>query len=340
MSRIWFGRGVSNHAELLSWVRSHEASKNWTLMVSHFDCFVPCFEEADEYWLEEKELYDDVYVEYALQSCITHRVDVFIPGRQFIALSKRKDEFEALGVKILLPASTEVLEKIEHKNHFYNEIKISPVPGPVFTEFSTVDELDACMEQMNHHFSRLCCKPAVGVFAAGFRVISENIDPFGSFFEPNPFHIEFSDLRFRLGHHAHFAKMLLMEFLEGHEYSIDCFRSQKGELVAVPRCKKHGGQLLSAPQELLDGVEWLAVHFDMKGLFNIQLKQHHGSSRTLEINPRMSGGIAMTRFAGFNFPVAAIAEALGETISLAKPVLGGKVLRREYYMLRQKDVVF
>ena len=89
MSRIWFGRGVSNHAELLSWVRTHELSKNWTLLVSHFDRFASCLYEADECWLEEKELYGKDYVEYVLKSCVEHRVSVFIPGREFIALSKK-----------------------------------------------------------------------------------------------------------------------------------------------------------------------------------------------------------------------------------------------------------
>jgi len=339
MSRIWFGRGVSNHAELLPWIRSHEASKNWTLLVSHFDSFASCLEEADECWLEQKELYGDAYVEYVLKSCVEHRVLVFIPGREFIALSKRKDEFEALGVKILLPASTDVLEKIEHKDQFYREIKWSPLPGPAFTEFSTVDELDTCIKEMNIDFPRLCTKPAVGIFATGFRVITENINPFHNFFQPNPFQIGLADLRLSLGHQDHFPKMLLMEYLEGDEYSVDCFRSQKGELFITPRCKRHGGQFLTAPQGLLDGVKWLATYFDMKGLFNIQLKYQNGITRTIEINPRMSGGIAMTRFAGFNFPVAAIAEALGEQIALPQPTLGGQIIIKEHYTLRQKDIL-
>lgn len=339
MSRIWFGRGVSNHIGLLPWVRSHEASKNWTLLVSHFDRFASCLEEADECWLEQKELYGDSYVEYVQKSCVEHRVSVFIPGREFIALAKRREEFEALGVKILLPASRNVLEKIEHKDQFYRDIKESPVPGPAFTEFSTVDELDTCIKEMNTNFSRLCTKPAVGIFAAGFRVITENMNAFLNFFEPKPFHIGLADLRFTLGHQDRFPKMLLMEYLEGDEYSVDCFRSQKGELFMTPRCKQHGGQFLTAPQELLDGVKWLAAHFDMKGLFNIQLKHQNGITRTIEINPRMSGGITMTRSAGFNFPVAAIAEALGEQITLFKPTLGGQIIKRENYTLRQKDIL-
>lgn len=337
MSRIWFGRGVSNHAELLSWVRTHELSKNWTLLVSHFDRFASCLYEADECWLEEKELYGKDYVEYVLKSCVEHRVSVFIPGREFIALSKKTKEFESIGVKILLPASTGVLEKIEHKDQFYTDIKESPVPGPVFTEFFTVEELDVCYNQMKI-FSRLCTKPAVGIYATGFRVITDNINPFQNFFHPKPFHIGFAELRFSLGHQNHFPKMLLMEFLEGDEYSVDCFRTQKEELFITPRCKRHGGQFLSAPQELLDGVKWLANHFNMKGLFNVQLKHQNGITRTIEINPRMSGGIAMTRFAGFNFPVAAIAEALGERITLLEPTLGGYVVKKDTYTLRKKDI--
>jgi len=331
MSRIWFGRGICNHTELLPWVRSHEASKNWTLLVSHFDRFAYCFHEADEYWLEEKELYGEAYAEYVLKSCVKHKVSVFIPGREFITLSKKVEEFKAIGVKILLSASTEALEKIERKDQFYRDIQDSPIPGPVFKEFSTVNELDACFNEMHIYFPRLCTKPAVGIYASGFRVITENINPFRNFFDPNPFHIGLADLRFSLGHRERFPKMLLMEFLEGDEYSVDCFRTQKNELFIAPRCKRHGGQFLSAPQELLDGVKWLATHFDMKGLFNIQLKHQNGITRTIEINPRMSGGIAMTRFAGFNFPVAAIAEALGEHITLFAPTLGGQVVKREKY---------
>jgi hypothetical protein len=148
-----------------------------------------------------------------------------------------------------------------------------------------------------------------------------------------------NDLRSILAHQESFATMLLMEFLEGDEYSVDCFGTQTGELFMTPRCKRHGGQSLNAPQEVLDGVRALAHHFGMKGLFNVQLKHQEGITRTIEINPRMSGGIAMTRFAGFNFPVAAISEALGESIALPQPTLGAQIIRRENYTLRQKDVL-
>ncbi|MBN2826294.1 MAG: ATP-grasp domain-containing protein [Campylobacterales bacterium] len=339
MSRIWFGRGVSNHAQLLPWIRSHEASQNWQLLVSHYDRNAACLDEADEYWLEDKELYGDAYVDYALQSCLNHQVSVFIPGREFIALSKRVKEFKAMGVKILLSASTQTLTTIENKNEFYSQIAHSPLPGPAFREFGSLKELDESYEAMKGSFGRLCVKPAVGIFAAGFRVIVEKIDAFENFFEPHPFRIELEQLRSILAHRESFATMLLMEFLEGDEYSVDCFGSQSQELYMTPRCKRHGHQLLAAPQEVLDGVRWLAQHFDMKGLFNVQLKYQKGIVRTIEINPRMSGGIAMTRYAGFNFPVAAIAEALGEPITLINPTLGAQIIRRENYTLRQKKVL-
>jgi len=339
MSRIWFGRGVSNHAQLLPWIRSHEASRNWRLLVSHFDRYAPCLDEGDECWLEEKELYGDDYVDYVLHSCKEQGVLVFIPGREFIALSQRVQEFEAMGVKILLPASTQTLITIQHKNEFYRQIEDLPLRGPTFEEFGSVEELDSAFGAMKSRFAKLCVKPAVGIYAAGFRVIKESINPFENFFEPHPFWIEMNDLRSILAHQESFATMLLMEFLEGDEYSVDCFGTQTGELFMTPRCKRHGGQSLNAPQEVLDGVRALAHHFGMKGLFNVQLKHQEGITRTIEINPRMSGGIAMTRFAGFNFPVAAIAEALGESIALPQPTLGAQIIRRENYTLRQKDVL-
>jgi carbamoylphosphate synthase large subunit len=72
--------------------------------------------------------------------------------------------------------------------------------------------------------------------------------------------------------------------------------------------------------------------FNLSGLINVQFKAADEAGedpRLLEINPRMSGGVARTRFAGVNLPWRHVALLLGREIEADVPVGGALIATQE-----------
>ncbi|HEX8478952.1 MAG TPA: ATP-grasp domain-containing protein, partial [Telluria sp.] len=101
----------------------------------------------------------------------------------------------------------------------------------------------------------------------------------------------------------------LMEYLDGHEYSVDCV-GDNGRLVAAVARKKPRtagrGQLIDMRDDILAATTTLAADFGLNGCFNVQYREGGDALRLLEINPRMSGGIGMACVAGPNLPYIAL----------------------------------
>jgi carbamoylphosphate synthase large subunit len=104
--------------------------------------------------------------------------------------------------------------------------------------------------------------------------------------------------------------MLLMAYLDGHEYSVDCVGDHGRLVTAVVRKKpmqSGRGQLIDMRDDILDATAELARLYGLNGMFNVQFREGRGQLHLLEINPRMSGGIGMACVAGPNLPYIALA---------------------------------
>ena len=117
------------------------------------------------------------------------------------------------------------------------------------------------------------------------------------------------DLRRGFSAMDEFRTMLVMEYLDGHEYSVDCV-SDNGRLIcAIPRKKAMvagQGQTIDMRNDILDCVRQLTAVYELNGVFNVQFREGQNGLGLLEINPRMSGGIAMACLAGPNLPYLAL----------------------------------
>jgi carbamoylphosphate synthase large subunit len=125
-----------------------------------------------------------------------------------------------------------------------------------------------------------------------------------------PYHINLQDLRRGLAQLGEFKKILVMEYLPGHEYSVDCV-ADKGRLItAIPRRKSllsGRGQTIDQREDIIQSVTQLAADYQLNGFFNAQFRERKHGLGLLEINARLSGGVAMACLAGPNLPYIGIA---------------------------------
>lgn len=128
---------------------------------------------------------------------------------------------------------------------------------------------------------------------------------------------DLSELQFYL---ADNPSLLLLEYLPGPEYTIDCFTDQDGELRFA------GGRLR---QRISNGISVSAVSVEnpcfglyarlineslsWRGAWFFQLKENtHGTPVLMEIAPRIAGTSGFQRLRGINLPLLALFDAMGQ----------------------------
>ncbi len=135
--------------------------------------------------------------------------------------------------------------------------------------------------------------------------------------------------------------VVVQEHLPGDEVSVDVFVNADGQAIAaVPRMRLSTELGVSScgctfrdpllEQLALDAMATVGL----RGVANVQFRfDADGDARLLEINPRVSGGMALTVAAGANLPLLAVREALGERVD-------DPVEFRELAMVRYREEVF
>lgn len=90
---------------------------------------------------------------------------------------------------------------------------------------------------------------------------------------------------------------MVLEYLEGPEYSIDCLATEEKLIAAIPRLKGSGRvRELVEHFELIQMAHAFHNEYKLPYVFNIQVKYNEGVPKLLEINPRMSGDALQLSF--------------------------------------------
>lgn len=119
---------------------------------------------------------------------------------------------------------------------------------------------------------------------------------------------------------------IVSEFLEGPEYTIDCFSDPKYQLIyfqSREREKIATGISVQTSNVFLDQAEsmarMLSSHFEISGAWFFQLKSdNHGQLKLLEVGIRIGGASGLNRCLGVNLSHLQLYQHLGESISVIK----------------------
>jgi carbamoyl-phosphate synthase large subunit len=258
---------------------------------------------------------DPSFSQVLLDVCAERGIDVLVPtvDSELLVVAERKDEFEAVGTKLVL-ASVETLETCLDKWRLQQACEGHVrVPRCVVAEADfdpTAIELPAFV------------KPRSGSGSRGIALITE-----------------ISGLE-RLPRDG---TMLVQENLPGPEYSLDVLADRDGRVLAVvprERMKVDSGIAVTA-QTVHDPTlerfgRTVAERIGLNGVANVQAKgTADGEPALLEVNARFPGTMPLTVASGVDMPGLCVREALGE------PMPAGELdfepmamvrLMREHYM--------
>ena len=310
MQRVWFNKTFSSVGTAIRLIREADGVGRYHLICSNTNPHAAAFLAAHEAAVEPAGLTGEAYLDWCLAFCRAHRVDIFWPGKEAGPIAAAHARFAAQGTRVLSVASREVLELMHDKARFCAGLDLPLAPPAQFRVVENIDQYDAAYAELRPLHRKLCIKPSEGVYALGFAIIDEERSATELLLAGAAYQINAGDLRAGLAQLATFKPLLLMEYLDGYEYSADCVADHGALVCAVPRKKPHTsgqGQLIELRDDILQACAQLARDYRLNGVFNVQFREGRNGLALLEINPRMSGGIGMACAAGPNLPYLALA---------------------------------
>jgi biotin carboxylase len=309
MQRVWFNKTFSSVTAALNLIRAADSEGRYRLLCSNTTPHVLAALAAHEFALEPSGIKGEEYLDWCLAFCREHGVGIFIPGKEAALISAASPRFAAKGTRVLAVASQEVLHLLHDKARFYQTVNLPIAPPAAFRIVENIDQFDAAYAELRASHAKLCIKPSVSVYGLGFAVIDEERDSAHLLLQGAQYHVGMADLRRGLAPQSPFRTMILMEYLAGHEYSVDCIGEHGRLICAIPRKKplQAGyGQTIELDPDILTACAQLCETYQLNGIFNVQFREGERGLGLLEINPRMSGGIGMACLAGPNLPYLAL----------------------------------
>ena len=286
---------------------------------------------------------DPNFVDTLLEITEREQIDVVFPESSVEVphLAKRKADFEAIGVPVLVSES-DAIAAADNKAKMYEVLAVHSnglVNIPRYLMVNSLDEFIEAANSLGYPDSPICFKPPVGKGSRGFRVIDPHKNRRTLLLEEKPSsrYISFDEAVRVLGE-GDFPSLMMMEFLDGEEVTADsiCLNGDEG-LTAIKSVEEERcgvivqGTLLDRP-DILQQAQAILRTIPLSYCVNIQFV----GDRLIEINPRVSSFIYQDDLI---FPYLAVKLALKETTIDELRKLGSKIkIGRK--MVRYMDQIF
>lgn len=326
---IWFNRTFATTYWVMAMLRENPSRVPVRLFVTHGDHSSPVVAAADVVELEPALLGDD-YVDWALQFCLRHAIDVFVPRLAMVDIARRLADFAAIGVAVLCSPHEGVLT-LADKDATYRSARDRGVAVPPWRVARTADEFAAAFEDLRAELEpteRICMKPTVGVGGEGFRVLDDSPTSLADLLASPARRASVREVVRALdvaeSEGREIPPLMLLPYLDAPEVSVDCLSRNGQLLAAVPR-SKHARRscIVNEPAAVAIARREVAAH-RLSYLTNTQLRSWRGELVLLETNTRISGGLYQTALTGANLAWAAVQLALGQDVSLPPIALGAE----------------
>lgn len=310
--RIWFNHWFSTAYHLIRMMREGTPE---AVFVGSNENVRAIYRQACDEWYAEPALEENAYVEFCLQFCREHAIDIFVPRRGLTVLAANRSRFAAQGVRLLAGDKAELMAVLDDKwktYEFFQEYfpRLIPPAVPVHC----VAEGKAAYAKLREDFARVIYKLTVDEGAQSFRVIDEQLEQGrNALFNRPGSKITPAAAEHILSQYDFSVPLLFMPYLDGPEISADCLATAQGNIV-IPRYKNHGRfSEIIFDAEIMAICERIMKVMGLSVPMNIQLRMHKGKPYLLEINPRMSGGLQLSCCAsGINLPSLALRQLLGD----------------------------
>ena len=290
MIRVWFNHWFSTIYKLIELLK---AEGDYYVIGTNQRSAAVYKLVCDEFYTEPA-LDGDAYADYCLEFCREHRVEVFIPRRQMLIISKRKTEFEAMGVRVLVDDYDKLVD-LNYKIRAYERFSgTESVNIPEYRLVTNAGDFRMAYEELRKKYRQICFKFERDEGGRSFRLIDNSRTGYKALFMPQSTRMTFDDAFRALSEAEECEPLIVMPYLPGSELSIDCLVTNSGRIM-IPRVKSSGrAEKIVYDSSILKMCDDMIDTCQLECPFNIQFKYLDDVPYFLEINTRMSGGLQMS----------------------------------------------
>jgi carbamoyl-phosphate synthase large subunit len=274
------------------------------------------------------------YPDRILEIAKIEDVDVIVPlsDEEALSLSSSRERFAENDVRIVCSDEKAVTQSSD-KGEMLTFLEHNGVPVPEFRRPSTLGELDTAVRELGYPDREVVVKPAQARGSRGFWVLSEKHNSQDLVLHRRCMQtIPFDILRSMLKGRPTLPPLVAMEYLCGTDYNVDVLAEEGSIIYSIPikRIEPDAGPVqvgeIVHNHDIDAMAEEITAAFSFDFNVNIELayrdRYDEGVPLVYEINPRVSGPIAMHTEAGINMLLYGILMSLGE------PVPRGKMYER------------
>lgn len=322
--RIWFNHWFSTAYRLMELLKQGCESDNISIELIGSNRKEACVYRTicDEFYIEPINISNENYVQWCIDFCKDHKIDVFIPRRERVDITKNLSKFEEIGTKVMVDDNFSLLSLLDDKfatAEFFKKNNICKVPTMYIV--NTVGEFEVAYKRLKEiePNNRVCIKYNYDEGATSFRVIDDVVDDIHSLRTGVGLKVSYSKILTILGSVSHFDDLIVMPYLEGPEISVDSLMTSKG-FIGLSRCKVGTrGTLVEYNKDFYEISKKFAEQSGLKMPYNVQLRHHNNEWYLLEVNTRMAGGTHKSCMTGVNIPYIALCELMD--INFKMPVI-------------------
>lgn len=309
MPRVWLNHWFSTVYFIIRMMR--ESNPGFTFIGSNENADSPIRMVCDE-WYREPVLPGREYVDFCLDFCREHAVDVFMPRRGMVDVSRYKDRFAEIGVRVMAE-DYEYMALLNDKTaayDFFRSRQIGHVPDYYLVR--NVEEFEKAYGALSEKYGWVCFKFVRDEGGKSYRLIDNSRRGYAALFKKITTRITYDEAVDALSERETFSPLMVMPYLPDEEVSVDCLQTAAG-LIAIPRVKDYTRiEKIRFDDEILETCERTLREIPLQNPCNIQFKYLRGTPYLLEVNTRMSGGIQMSCAAtSVNIPDIALNKLLG-----------------------------
>lgn len=278
-------------------------------------------ELADEFFRVPHGKHKD-YLSDLKKEVIDRSIDLVLPitTAELLPLSSQKAAWNKEGIKILV-SDKDSLDIANDKGKLYEHLAEKGIALPNYRIVHNLKSFDRALDDLGLENKALVFKPCVANGSRGFRIINGDINPYDLWLnhKPNNLHISRQQSLEVLAQ-GPFVPLLVSDYLEGDEYSIDCMVHEGIAELIIPRkrIKINNGisveGVIEKNEELIAYCQEIIATLNLEGPIGIQVKYSQNKPYLLEINPRLQGSSTAAIGAGINLPLIAVKVALGQSI--------------------------
>jgi len=267
---------------------------------------------------------------------------------ELLSIAKNRSRFEELGVNVVLSYSSSI-EISENKGKIYEMFKeFGYVPD--YRIVNNLEELKSAISSLGYPGKTVCFKPIYGHGGRGFRIIKSDINRMDLLFKekPNSVFTSLEEIK-KIFENRDIPKLIVMEYLEGKEYTVDMLLNKNEPVITIPRERvliKMGISnvaKLEKNQDIIEASEAIAKIIGFNYNINMQFLYSPGQKpKLIEIQPRLAGTVVASVGAGANLPYLSLKMAMGEEIPEVN-VNWNTVMKRfweEIYVTEDKKWIF